>query len=125
MKRFANNMIAALVLCAMTSVVASAKMTTERVTFPQDVMVNGTMVKKGTYKVTFDGVTGVLNIHVSKKSIATTTARWEKRDRKALETRVSSIMQGDTRELRSITMSGDNQSIVVGASEAATAAAEQ
>ncbi|MBA2339671.1 MAG: hypothetical protein H0V88_04705 [Pyrinomonadaceae bacterium] len=125
MKRFANNMIAALVLCAMTSVVASAKMTTERVTFPQDVMVNGTMVKKGTYKVTFDDVTGVLNIHVSKKSIATTTARWEKRDRKALETRVSSIMQGDTRELRSITMSGDNQSIVVGASEAATATAEQ
>ncbi len=125
MKRFANNMIAALVLCAMTSVVASAKMTTERVTFPQDVMVNGTMVKKGTYKVTFDDVTGVLNIHVSKKSIATTTARWEKRDRKALETRVSSIMQGDMRELRSITMSGDNQSIVVGASEAATATAEQ
>ena len=123
MKRFANNMIAALVLCVMTSVVASAKTTTERVTFPQDVMVNGTMVKKGTYKVTFDDATGVLNIHVNKKTIATTTARWEKRDRKALETRVSTTVQGDARELRSITMSGDSQSIVVG--DGAQAAATQ
>ena len=121
MKKFANNIIAALVLCALTSVIAAAKVTSERVTFPQDTMVNGTMVKKGTYKVTFDDATGVLNIHVSKKTIASTTARWEKRDRKALETRVSTTMQGDTRQLRSITMSGDNQSIVVGASEAATA----
>jgi len=123
MKRFANNMIAALVLCVMTSVVASAKTTTERVTFPQDVMVNGTMVKKGTYKVTFDDATGVLNIHVNKKTIATTTARWEKRDRKALETRVSTTVQGDARELRSITISGDSQSIVVG--DGAQAAATQ
>ncbi|MEJ7576631.1 MAG: hypothetical protein WKF74_06475 [Pyrinomonadaceae bacterium] len=123
MKRFANNMIAALVLCVMTSVVASAKTTTERVTFPQDVMVNGTMVKKGTYKVTFDDATGVLNIHINKKTIATTTARWEKRDRKALETRVSTTVQGDARELRSITMSGDSQSIVVG--DGAQAAATQ
>ena len=123
MKRFANNMIAALVLCVMTSVVASAKTTTERVTFPQDVMVNGTMVKKGTYKVTFDDATGVLSIHINKKTIATTTARWEKRDRKALETRVSTTVQGDARELRSITMSGDSQSIVVG--DGAQAAATQ
>ncbi len=124
MKKFANNIIAALVLCALTSVIAAAKVTSERVTFPQDTMVNGTMVKKGTYKVTFDDATGVLNIHVNKKTVATTTARWEKRDRKALETRISTTIQGDTRELRSITMSGDSQSIVVG-SGVTQAAAQQ
>ncbi len=114
MRNFANKMIAALALCALTSVMTPAKTKTERVTFPQDVTVNGTVVKKGTYKVTFDDETGVLSIHVSKKTIATAKAHWEQRDRKALETRVSTVMEGDARQLRSITMSGDSQSIVVG-----------
>jgi hypothetical protein len=62
------------------SVLAGAK--SKSVTFREDVTVNGTVVKKGTYKVTFNDETGELQITDGKKLIAKARAKLAKSDSK-------------------------------------------
>ena len=78
MKRIANRVIALLVVGALTAVFALAKTTEKKVTFIQSLDVNGTLVKKGTYKVTFNDETGELTISKGDKVVATAQARLEK-----------------------------------------------
>ena len=80
MKSIANRVIALLVVGALTSVLALAKTTEKKVTFIQSLDVNGTIVKKGTYKVTFNDETGELTIKKGDKVVATAQARLEKND---------------------------------------------
>ncbi|HVG34757.1 MAG TPA: hypothetical protein VM911_16935, partial [Pyrinomonadaceae bacterium] len=49
-----------------------------KVTFLTDVTINGTVVKKGTYQVTFDEKTGDLTIMDKKTVVAKANARMEK-----------------------------------------------
>ena len=78
MKRIANRVVALLVVRALTAVFALAKTTEKKVTFIQSLDVNGTLVKKGTYKVTFNDETGELTIRKGDKVVATAQARLEK-----------------------------------------------
>ena len=78
MKRIANRVVALLVVGALTAVFALAKTTEKKVTFIQSLDVNGTLVKKGTYKVTFNDETGELTIRKGDKVVATAQARLEK-----------------------------------------------
>ena len=78
MKRIANRVVALLVVGALTAVFALAKTTEKKVTFIQSLDVNGTLVKKGTYKVTFNDETGELTIKKGDKVVATAQARLEK-----------------------------------------------
>ncbi len=115
MKNFVRRFGFALAVCAMTGIMAFAEVKSDKVTFPEDVTVNGTVVKKGTYKVAFDDQSGELSIIAKdKNTIAKTKARTEKRQNKASRTEVNSSQKDNTQVLRSITFGGDNRLIVIG-----------
>lgn len=126
MRKTANRLMIGLALCALMSASALAKGKSERVTLPQDVVINGTLVKKGEYKLKFDEQTGELLFLKGKKVVARTSARIEKRERDAQRTEFGTILEGDTRTLRSITFRGERESIVMhergGTTEAPAAA---
>ncbi|MGI9166460.1 MAG: hypothetical protein ACR2G5_08755 [Pyrinomonadaceae bacterium] len=115
MKSATNRIVIALVITVMTGVLAFANNKKETITFPTDMQVGGTLVKKGTYKVKFDDQTHELLIVDGKKVLARTTTTVEKRSRKARGFLFSSMANGetDTKRLVSITFSGSNENIVV------------
>lgn len=78
MKTISNRMIVALVVCALTGASALAEGKSKDVTFHENVQVNGTLVKKGTYKVSYNEQTSELTITKNKKMVAKTPARLEK-----------------------------------------------
>lgn len=121
--KFVKRIGIALAVCAMTSVMAFAEVKSEKVTFVEDVTVNGTVVKKGTYKVAFDDQSGELTIAKDKNTVAKTKARSEKRENKASRTEVNSSQKDNVQHLRSITFGGDNRLIVIG--DGSTAASSQ
>src|SRR5215210_5222300 len=118
MKSFINRLVVALVVLSMTSLAVLADGKSKSVTFNDDVTINGTLVKSGTYKVVFDEQSGELSIERYNKTIAKTSARTEKRDKKAERTEVNTRRNNKTVELSSITFSGDDQSIIVSGSTA-------
>lgn len=122
MKRLIGRSTIALLVCALMSSMALADVINKDVTFSEDVKINNTLVKKGTYKMRFDAEKGELSIANGKTTVATCGARVEKRDNKSLHTVIGT--KGDARELRSITFRGENQSFVVGTSEQATTGAQ-
>ena len=109
-----NQVVIALVVCALMSVAVVAKERTETLNLTTDVTINGTLVKKGQYKLKFDEQTGELLIMKGKKVVAKTTAKMEARSDKAGRTEVNTITNGSQQELRGITFRGENQRIVVG-----------
>ncbi|HEU4509162.1 MAG TPA: hypothetical protein VFR78_13025 [Pyrinomonadaceae bacterium] len=78
MKSILNRVVVMLVVGALTGVLALGKTIEKKVTFIQSLEVNGTLVKKGTYKVSFNDETGELTIRKGDKVIATAQARLEK-----------------------------------------------
>ncbi len=68
-----------LVLCTLlsSSALAGGKGKSKNVTIGENVTVGGTLVKKGTYKASFDAQSGELALWNGKKLIAKTTARLE------------------------------------------------
>jgi hypothetical protein len=122
MRKIVNRLMLTLALCALMSAVGlAAKDKTEEVTLPQDVVINGTLVKKGEYKLKFDEQTGELLFLKGKKVVARASARLEKREKDALRTEFGLIKAGDAKALQSITFRGERESIVMneksGASE--------
>lgn len=102
-----------LALCALMSATGFAKGKNEMVTLPQDVVIGGTLVKKGEYKLKFDEQTGELLLLKGKKVVARTSARLEKREKDAQRTEFGTILEGETKTLRSITFRGERTSIVM------------
>ena len=78
MKSIVNRLVVFVLVGALTAVVALAKGTEREVTFTKSLTVNGTLVKKGTYKVEFNEETNELTIKKGKKVVATAQARLEK-----------------------------------------------
>jgi hypothetical protein len=78
MRKFITRSAVLLVVCALSMVMALAAAKTKKVTFLTDVTINGTVVKKGTYQVTFDEKTGDLVIMDKKTVVAKANARMEK-----------------------------------------------
>jgi len=115
MKSVANRIVVALVITAMTGVLAFANNKKETITFPTDMQVGGTLVKKGTYKVKFDDQTHELLIVDGKKILARAPTTVEKRSKKARGFLFSSMTneENDTKRLVSVTFSGSNENIVV------------
>jgi hypothetical protein len=119
MKKFVNRFVVLLVVCAMSSVMALAAGKSKKVTFVTDVTLNGTVIKKGTYQVTFDDKTGELTISDKKKVIAKSNARLEKF---AGAPGTVYLTTGDSKELVSVVFSS-SQATLGGSAGAANAAA--
>jgi len=119
MKRFMKTIFVALVITALASISAIAgdkgKVEKKTVTFTEDIMVNGTLVKKGDYEIKFDDSTGELSVIKNGKVKAKTTAHYEARTDKAKSTALRTIGIGSNVELKGITFGGSDQDVIVGA----------
>ncbi|HEY0319816.1 MAG TPA: hypothetical protein VGC66_02475 [Pyrinomonadaceae bacterium] len=113
MRKTVNRLMMLLALCALVSALGFAKGKSEEVTLPQDVIINGTLVKKGDYKLKFDEQTGELLFLKGKKVVARATARLEKREKDAQRTEFGMVQEGDAKALRSITFRGERETIVM------------
>lgn len=113
MKSIVNRIAVVLVVGALTSVVAFAKVHKHSVTFDNDTKVNGTLLKKGTYQVKFDDETGQLSIVKNGKTVAQAMAKLEQRDTKANDFQVRSLNNGDEAQLVGVTFGGSDKDVVI------------
>ena len=113
MKSILNKVAAVLMVGALTSVVALAKVHKERVTFENDIKVNGTLVKKGSYDVKFNDETGQFSIVKNGKVIVEAMARTEQRSKKANDFQLRSMLSGDETQLVGVTFGGSDKDIMI------------
>ena len=113
MKSIMNRMLVVLMVGALTSVVALAKVQKHKVTFANDIKVNGTLVKKGTYDIKFDDQTGQLTIAKNGKVVAQAMARLESRAKKANDFQLRSTGSGDDTNLVGVTFGGSDKDVVI------------
>src|ERR1044071_5145247 len=112
MKHLFSRAAILLVVGAVTSISALAMTTSRQVTFSKEVTLNGSPVKAGTYKATFDDQTGEFKLLRGKKVVGNATARLEKvtgpfRGAYAL------TPDGESHALVSINMNSTNQAVIV------------
>jgi hypothetical protein len=105
---------------ALTSVAAFAKVHKQRVSFDNDIKVNGTVVKKGSYDLKFDDESGQLSIVKNGKIVAQAMARTEDRQKKAGDFQLRSSGNGDDTQLVGVTFGGSDKNVVITNSGAAT-----
>lgn len=120
MKSIMNRMLVVLMVTALTSVVALAKVHKHKVTFDEDIKVNGTVVKRGTYEVKFDDETGQLSIAKNGKVVAQAMAKLEPRSKKANDFQLRSTTSGDEQQLTGVTFGGSDKDVVITTSGAST-----
>lgn len=120
MKSIVSKMVAVLMVGALTGVVAFAKVHKQRVTFENDIKVNGTLVKKGNYEVKFDDETGQLTIAKNGKTVVQAMAKLEAREKKANDFQLRSTVNGDETQLTGVTFGGSDKDIVITNSGAST-----
>ena len=113
MKSIVSKMVTVVMVGALTSVVAFAKVHKEKVTFDSDIKVNGTVVKKGSYDVKFDDESGQLSIVKNGKVVAQATAKLEQREKKANDFQLRSTVNGDETNLTGITFGGSDKNVVI------------
>lgn len=122
MKRFMKTFFAALIVGALASfsVLAGDKGKVEKktITFPEDVTVNGTLVKAGDYEVKFDESSNELSIVKNGKVVVKTPAHVEARSDKAKSTALRTSDKGGNPELIGVTFGGSDRDVMVGASGA-------
>ena len=120
MKSMVNRMVAILMVSALMSVAAFAKVSKQRVTFENDVKVNGTLVKKGNYEVKFDDETGQLTISKNGKTVVQAMAKVQSREKKANDFQLRSTVNGDETQLTGVTFGGSDKDIVITSSGSTT-----
>src|SRR5262245_57082161 len=113
MKSIMNRMLVVLMVGALTSVVALAKVHKHSVTFENDIKVNGTLVKKGTYDIKFDDETGQLSIARNGKVVAQTMAKLAPRDKKADDFQLRSSGTGNDIQLVGVTFGGQDKDVMI------------
>lgn len=120
MKSMASKIMAVLMVGALTSVAAFAKVHKQKVTFESDIKVNGTLVKKGTYDMKLDDETGQLSIVKNGKVVAQAMTRLESRDKKANDFQLRSTVSGDETQLTGVTFGGSDKDVVITSGGAST-----
>jgi hypothetical protein len=120
MKSIVSRMVAIVMVGALTGVVAFAKVHKQKVTFENDIKVNGTLVKKGTYDVKFDDTTGQLSIVKNGKTVVQAMARLESREKKASDFQLRSTTSGDETQMIGVTFGGSDKDVVITTGGAST-----
>jgi hypothetical protein len=119
MKRFMKTFFAVIIVGALASLSVLAgdkgKVEKKMITFTEDVMVNGTLVKAGDYEVKFDEGTNELSVLKNGKVQAKTPAHVESRSDKAKNTALRTAEKGGATELIGVTFGGSNRDVMVGA----------
>ena len=123
MKSIVSKLVAVVMVGALTSVVAFAKVHKEKVTFDSDIKVNGTVVKKGSYDVKFDDESGQLSIVKNGKVVAQAMAKLEQREKKANDFQLRSTTNGDETNLIGVTFGGSDKNVVITSSGSTTTGA--
>jgi len=113
MKSILNRVVVVLVVGALSSVVALAKVHKQKVTFQSDIKVNNTLVKKGTYDVKFDDETGQFTVSKNGKVVAQSMAKTEARETKASDFQMRSSGSGDTLQLLGVTFGGQDKNVII------------
>jgi hypothetical protein len=115
MKKFAVQVMIALVVCALAGNAAlAAKVKSRIITVGVDFVVGDTLVKKGTYKWSFDTSTNELTVMAKDKTVvAKTIAHLEERKTTSFGTDVVLAQKGSNQMLISIAFAGESQNIVV------------
>ena len=114
MKLLVNGLMVASLLLSLAGATVFGNTRKSNIVLSADTRVNGTLVKKGNYEVVYDDQSGDLSIFKGEKLIAKTTARTEKRNQKARDTEVQTILEGTDQKLVSITFRGSYENVVVG-----------
>jgi len=123
MKSIVSKMVAVVMVGALTSVVAFAKVHKEKVTFDSDIKVNGTVVKKGTYDLKFDDESGQLSITKNGKVVAQAMAKAEQREKKANDFQLRSTSDNGETNLIGVTFNGSDKNVVITSSGSSTTGA--
>jgi len=123
MKSIVSKMVAVVMVGALTSVVAFAKVQKEKVTFDSDIKVNGTVVKKGTYELRFDDESGQLSITKNGKVVAQAMAKAEQREKKANDFQLRSTSDKGETNLIGVTFNGSDKNVVITGSGSSTTGA--
>lgn len=113
MKSIMSRMLVVLMVGALTSVAALAKVHKHKVTFEEDIKVNGTVVKKGSYDVKFDDETNQLSILKNGKVVAQAMAKLESREKKANDFQLRSTNKNNEQQLTGVTFGGSDKDVVV------------
>ena len=123
MKSIVSKLVAVVMVGALTSVVAFAKVHKEKVTFDNDIKVNGTVVKKGTYDLKFDDESGQLSITKNGKVVVQTMAKLEQREKKASDFQLRSTSDNGETNLIGVTFNGSDKNVVITSSGSSTTGA--
>ena len=123
MKSIVSKIGAVVMVGALTSVVAFAKVQKEKVTFDNDIKVNGTVVKKGTYDLKFDDESGQLSIVKNGKVVVQTMAKLEQREKKANDFQLRSTSDNGETNLIGVTFNGSDKNVVITGSGSSTTGA--
>lgn len=123
MKSIVSKMVSVVMVGALTSVVAFAKVQKEKVTFDSDIKVNGTVVKKGTYDLKFDDESGQLSITKNGKVVAQAMAKAEQREKKANDFQLRSTSDNGETSLIGVTFNGSDKNVVITSSGSTTTGA--
>jgi hypothetical protein len=119
MKRFLAQFTALLAAVVMVTAAAMAEKKKDTVVLEKNTMVNGVLVKAGTYRAQFDFKTDLLSLmRQDGKVIATAPGKIEALPRKSEQTKIVTEAAGSDQVLQSITFSGDNRTIMIAGSEA-------
>jgi hypothetical protein len=113
MNSIVSRFVVVLVVGALSSVVALAKVHKEKVSFVSDIKINNTLVKKGTYEIKFDDQTGQLSISKNGKVVAQAMGRLESREKKASDFQLRSTGSGDSSQLVGVTFGGQDKDVII------------
>jgi len=113
MKSIVNRLAVVLVVGALTSVVAFAKVSKHKVTFENDIKVNGTTVKKGTYDIKFDDETGQLSVIKNGNVVAQAMTKTEARAKKANDFQLRTTGSSDDSQLLGVTFGGSDKDVIL------------
>jgi len=113
MKSILTRIVVVLVVGALSSVVALAKVHKQKVNFVSDIKINNTLIKKGTYDVKFDDQTGQFSILKNGKVVAQAMGRLESRATKAKDFQMRSSGAGGSAQLLSVTFEGQDKDVMI------------